>query len=113
MVTVNGEWVEFSFYRPQARKVNLAGDFNDWNPSNLPMRSGPDGYWIARMKLPAGEFQFRYCADGQWHTDYAAFGVEPTDLGLNSICRVSATPKTVSLQTSTDSLDTTGQYVAA
>ena len=51
-----------------------------------------DGYWVAKMKLPAGEFRFRYCADGEWFADYAAFGVEPGRFGLDSIVRVSKPP---------------------
>ena len=44
------------------------------------------------MKLPAGEFRFRYCADGEWFADYAAFGVEPGRFGLDSIVRVPHRP---------------------
>jgi len=40
------------------------------------------------MRLPAGEFKFRYCADGEWFADYAAFGVEPGRFGLDSVVRV-------------------------
>jgi 1,4-alpha-glucan branching enzyme len=90
MVRVDGEWVEFSFFRPTARQVHLAGDFNNWRRGELPMIRGAHGYWIARMRLPAGEFKFRYCADGEWFTDFAAFGVEPGRFGLDSILRVPA-----------------------
>jgi hypothetical protein len=47
-----------------------------------------DGDWVARIRLQAGEFKFRYCADGQWFTDYAAFGVQPGRFGMDSIVRV-------------------------
>jgi 1,4-alpha-glucan branching enzyme len=88
MVTIKDDWVEFSFYRPQAQQVHLAGDFNCWRSSELPMVRTEKGYWTAKMRLPAGEFKFRYCADGEWYTDYAAFGVEPGQFGLDSIVRV-------------------------
>jgi 1,4-alpha-glucan branching enzyme len=88
MVTIKDEWVEFSFYRPQANQVHLAGDFNDWRDRELPMVKAEGGYWTATMRLPAGEFKFRYCADGEWFTDYAAFGVEPGRFGLDSVVRV-------------------------
>ncbi len=88
MVKVEGDWVIFSFYRPQAARVHLAGDFNDWRSRELPMVRAADGYWTARLRLPAGDFKFRYCADGEWFTDYAAFGVEPGRFGLDSIVRV-------------------------
>ena len=90
MVRVYSEWVEFSFYRPQAMQVHLAGDFNGWRHTELSMARGIDGYWKARIKLPAGEFRFRYCADGEWFADYAAFGVEPGPFGMDSIIRVAA-----------------------
>jgi len=88
MVTVNGEWAEFRFYRPQARSVHLAGDFNHWRDGELAMSRTPEGYWLARMHLPVGEFRFRYCADGEWFADYAAFGVEPGRFGLDSIISI-------------------------
>lgn len=88
MVTVEGDWVEFSFFRPHAQAVHLAGDFNDWRERELPMMLSADGYWRAKMRLPRGEFKFRYCADGQWFTDFAAFGLEPGRFGLDSVVRV-------------------------
>jgi 1,4-alpha-glucan branching enzyme len=90
MVRIESDWVEFVFYRPQAKQVHLAGDFNGWRGGDLLMSCGRDGYWYAKMKLPAGEFRFRYCADGEWFADYAAFGVEPGPFGMDSIVRVPA-----------------------
>jgi len=92
MVTVKDDWVEFRFFRPSASQVHLAGDFNDWRIGDLRMVCSDEGYWTARMKLPAGEFRFRYCADGEWFADYAAFGVEPGRFGLDSIVRVPPRP---------------------
>ena len=88
MVTVQGDWVEFRFFRPQAQNVHLAGDFNGWRAGELPMILEDGGHWLAQMRLPAGEFKFRYCADGEWYTDYAAFGVEPGRFGLDSVVRI-------------------------
>lgn len=94
MVTVKHDWVEFSFYRPAAKSVHLAGEFNEWRTNELSMARAEGGYWTAKMKLPAGEFRFRYCADGEWYADYAAFGVEPGKFGMDSVVRVSARPIT-------------------
>jgi len=89
MVTIKDDWVEFSFFRPQAVRVHLAGDFNGWHEGELPMARTAGGYWRARMRLPAGEFKFRYLADGEWFVDYAAFGIEPGDNGVvDSVIRV-------------------------
>lgn len=88
MVCFDGDWVVFRFFRVQARQVHLVGDFNGWHQSTLPMARTPDGYWMARLRLPVGEFRFRYRADGEWFTDYAAFGIEQGPFGMDSIVRV-------------------------
>ena len=88
MVKCKDDCVEFCFYRPQARNVHVAGEFNDWRVGELPMSRRDDGYWTARTRLPAGEFRFRYCADGEWFADYAASGLAPGRFGMDSIVRV-------------------------
>ena len=88
MVSIGENWVEFRFYRPGANQVHLVGDFNQWNHKQLGMVPDQNGYWVAKLKLPPGEFKFRYNADGAWFTDYAAFGVEPGDFGMDSVVRV-------------------------
>ncbi len=85
MIRIEKEWVEFSFYRPGATSVQVAGDFNGWKAEDIAMAPLGDGNWKARLRLPAGEFRFRYCADGEWFTDYAACGLEPGRFGLDSI----------------------------
>ncbi len=82
--------VEFRFYRPGARHVSLAGDFNGWHKTSLPMNLDKDGWWLYQIRLAPGCYQFRYVADDEWHTDYAAFGLEPGPFGLNSVVRVDA-----------------------
>lgn len=85
MVTIEEDWALFSFYRPDAKKVFVAGDFNGWQTGDIDMLSLGDGNWSAKVRLPAGEFRFRYCADGEWFTDYAACGVEPGRFGMDSL----------------------------
>ena len=83
MVTFESDdWVEFCFLKSDASEVYLAGDFNSWRPGELPMHRDASGRWRGRMRLPSGKFRFRYWADGQWFTDYAAFGVECTPHGF-------------------------------
>lgn len=110
MVRNDGEWTEFMFYRPGARQVSIAGEFNDWRTGEATMIPTGDGYWKARMRLPAGEFRFRYCADGEWFADYAAFGVEPGRFGMDSILRVPR--KTLRVAKSAQTAATAGIYAA-
>jgi 1,4-alpha-glucan branching enzyme len=88
MVTVRQDTVEFEFLRPQAREVHLVGDFNGWSKGLLPMVKTLGGFWRARLRLPGGSFRFRYCADGEWFTDFAAFGIEPGPYGPVSVVYV-------------------------
>lgn len=83
--------LEFRFFRPNAHEVYLVGDFNHWNEQATPMTKSADGAWVTQMKLPCGIYQFRYLADGQWFTDYAAFGLECCPHGFNSVVMVAET----------------------
>jgi len=83
-ITEDGS-VEFRFYRPQAARVDLVGDFNDWNEGSNCLESLPGGWWIARLRLEPGEYRFRYLADGIWFADYAAHGIEAGPFGWTAV----------------------------
>ncbi|MBI4579165.1 MAG: hypothetical protein HY718_05650 [Planctomycetes bacterium] len=84
--TADGKML-FQFYRPGARQVVITGDFNGWQKS-FHMARGRDGWWRAQVELAPGTYRFRYLADGDWYTDYAAFGLEPGPFGWNSVLKV-------------------------
>jgi 1,4-alpha-glucan branching enzyme len=89
VVTIIDEgYTEFRFFRPKAANVFVVGDFNGWRSDQLRMVRAHDGYWVLKLRLPAGEYRFRYVADSVWYTDFAAFGVEPGRFGMNSLLRV-------------------------
>ena len=86
MTTVQQDgFVEFWFYRPNAANVVVAGDFTGWAEKPMPMTSAGNGWWTAKARLNGGDYRFRYIADGDWYTDYAAFGVELSRQGWNSV----------------------------
>lgn len=64
--------VEFILNRPQAREVAVAGTFNDWDVKRTPMRPGPGGAWGTTVWLPAGRYEYRFIADGEWISDSRA-----------------------------------------
>ena len=97
MVTVEDGCVDFTFFRPDAKSVSIAGDFNDWKINDVAMKPMGNGNWGCRMSLPAGEYRFRYCADGAWFADYAACGLEPGSFGMDSLLVVS--PRRLSVGT--------------
>jgi 1,4-alpha-glucan branching enzyme len=71
--------VQVSFVLPSnmwAERVNLVGEFNDWDTTATPMsRNRSDANWRATIELEAGErYRFRYLIDGKewlndWHAD--------------------------------------------
>ena len=86
MITVlpSGQ-VEFRFFRRDVQSVSVVGTFNAWQEGQTPMHPTGDGWWRARLSLPDGLHQFRYLADGQWFTDFAAHGVEHSKWAINSL----------------------------
>ena len=86
MTSVNRDGaVEFWFYRRDVREVRVVGDFDAGPGDNLRMACEGDGWWRLTATLAAGEYRFRYVADGQWYADYASNGIEMGDLGVDSV----------------------------
>lgn len=89
MVSQGKKSVTLSFAHNTQGPVYVAGSFNGWSTRSMPMQKVGDGRWEAKLQLPPGEHQFRYYANGQWFTDYAAGGVVPNGLGeFNSVLTV-------------------------
>ncbi len=65
--------VNFYCAAPAAKLVELAGDFNHWQP--LPMRQSVDGWWFAQVELCHGHHQYRFLVDGKPVLDPHATGV--------------------------------------
>ena len=66
-----------------ATKVNLAGDFNNWNETSDEMNALKDGSFSLSVDLESGrEYQFRYILDGTiWTNDEAPDGYKPSGFG--------------------------------
>jgi hypothetical protein len=66
--------VKFVYVGPQASKVSLVGDFNDWDLSKTPMvRSANGGLWTVTLPLKAGRHLYAFVVDGNtWASDPSA-----------------------------------------
>ncbi len=82
--------VVFVTLYPRATHVQLAGDFNGWQPTATPMdRVGDSGVWQAKMKLPEGTYRYRLVVDGQWQQDPYNERTEMNPFGeLNSLVEI-------------------------
>jgi hypothetical protein len=76
---------------PGARKVCIAGNFNNWNcEADELVRLGGDK-WVKDLTLPPGVYEYRLVADGTWMQDPNASRSVPNPFGeLNSILVVAA-----------------------
>lgn len=79
---------EFSVHAPGASEVFLAGDFNDWNPTQYSMRKFKSGKCTKKLKLNPGRYEYKFVVDGEWWTDPQNENRQATDLGENSIIEV-------------------------
>lgn len=71
--------VQVTFELPStmwAERVNLVGEFNDWDTTATPMtRNRSDANWKVTIELADGQrYRFRYLVDGKewlndWHAD--------------------------------------------
>ena len=59
--------------------AQVAGDFNEWNTSVLPLKKRSNGTRSASVKLNQGQkYTFRYISeDGSWFNEEEADGYEP------------------------------------
>lgn len=71
--------------RANARIVAVAGSFNNWNQSQfLFARVGDE--WVCKLKLPPGEYEYKFIIDGDWLVDPRNSKTRHDDRGnLNSI----------------------------
>ena len=85
-----GEEVIFSARFDTAKRVLIAGDFNNWSPDSTPMvKNGHPGKWTMSLPLRPGRYRYRFIVDGQWVTDPHNKYVEANQFGeLNNIVEV-------------------------
>ncbi|MCX5634725.1 MAG: AAA family ATPase [Planctomycetota bacterium] len=85
------EAIVFVTLYPRAGSVQVAGDFNNWQPVATPMEKVGDnsGVWQTKMNLPPGRYRYRLVVDGQWQQDPYNHHAELNQFGeFNSIVEV-------------------------
>lgn len=72
--------VLFQYLAPQAKKVLIAGDFNQWVGESLIRRNG-DGLWQRIIPLRQGGYRYKFLIDGEWELDPGASGQKENSYG--------------------------------
>jgi 1,4-alpha-glucan branching enzyme len=64
--------VNFQCFAPEAKIVQLSGNFNHWHP--ILMRQRKNDRWFIQIWLPQGYHQYRFLVDGKPTLDLHATG---------------------------------------
>ncbi|MDP2941164.1 MAG: glycogen-binding domain-containing protein [Candidatus Omnitrophota bacterium] len=72
---------EFKLFAPQAKRVSLAGSFNNWDAKKLSARKDSKGNWIAKTNLKPGNYEYKFVVDGSWTNDPGCNRCVPNGVG--------------------------------
>lgn len=73
---------EFKIKVPEAKRVSVAGSFNNWDTNSLLAKKDPRGNWSVKINLNPGKYEYKFFVDGSWMNDpksekvYNSFGTE-------------------------------------
>jgi len=67
--------INFICIAPNAQRVTLIGDFNDWDPNAHPLKRHVDGSWSLQVTLGHGHHHYQFLIDGKPTLDPRAQGV--------------------------------------
>lgn len=69
---------------PDSQVVEVAGSFNEWKPAK--MTKTADGEWAIELKLPAGQYQYKFVFEGtHWEHDPSIDCIPDGQGGLNNL----------------------------
>ncbi len=82
--------VTLELISPQAKKVYVAGSFNDWKPDKTPLMRTSNDRWIGDLTIKPGKHEYLFVVDGHWLPDPKAMESVPNPFGgWNSVLSVS------------------------
>lgn len=61
--------VELKLHAPQAKRVSLAGTFNNWDANSLLAKRDTRGNWAVRATFSTGRYEYKFVVDGSWIND--------------------------------------------
>jgi 1,4-alpha-glucan branching enzyme len=61
--------ISLQLINPTAKKVCVAGSFNEWKPEATPLTQTGNGQWIGDLAVRPGRHEYLFVVDGQWLPD--------------------------------------------
>lgn len=77
----NTQIIEFTFFAPQASKVYVAGNFNNWKTNEYLLKKDKDGMWRTSIWLSPGNYEYKYVVDGAWVQDLPCSNIVQNSYG--------------------------------
>ncbi|MGD0843286.1 MAG: isoamylase early set domain-containing protein [Geobacteraceae bacterium] len=79
--------IQFVFPAPEAQKVSLGGDFNNWDTHADPMKKDKKGVWKVTVNLKSGRYEYRFFVDEKWENDPSCTECVANDFGSMNCVR--------------------------
>jgi len=88
-VKVQRQMVVLTFNDIDCRRLQLAGDFNNWIPDRNIETRNINGYWQKVFTAEPGIYEYRIIVDGKWQQDPTNSAEVPNELGgINSLLQI-------------------------
>lgn len=76
--------IEFKLNAPKARKVILAGSFNNWDTKSISAKKDAQGNWAVKVSLVPGKYEYKFFVDGSWLNDPRCKSCVPNNFGTQN-----------------------------
>ena len=80
--------VAFKLFSPKAKRVSVAGSFNNWDTTQLSAKKDTKGNWAVKVNLKPGKYEYKFFVDGSWINDPAVSAVYNSFGTQNSVVEV-------------------------
>jgi 1,4-alpha-glucan branching enzyme len=78
----------FKIQAPGAKKVVVAGSFNNWDTGKLKAKKDTKGNWAVKVDLNPGKYEYKFFIDGSWMIDPCSAKVVNSFGSENSVVEV-------------------------
>ena len=76
--------IRFSLAHHPAHEVQVAGSFNNWEPTRLKLSDPEASNWEIELALPTGSYEYLFVVDGHWLPDPTNPHSVPNPFGGNN-----------------------------
>ena len=87
--TIHRKWARFELSAAAGSRVFVAGTFNNWEATDMPLAEEQPGLFGTTALLPKGTHEYKFVVNGEWRCDPNCPDWVPNSYGtLNSRMQV-------------------------